>query len=82
MNNKAKIIEIKEPETGAGKNGKDWYRQLVIVEETEGQYPKKIALTFRKETRLEVGEVLDFHVNIESREWNGKWFTDVVCWKV
>ena len=80
----AKIIQLLPLQTGTGKNG-EWKKQDVIVE-TEGQYPKKICLSVWgdkiKEEILQVGSNLQFSLEIESREYNGKWYTDVKAWKV
>jgi hypothetical protein len=80
----AKIIQLLPMQSGTGKNG-EWKKQDVIVE-TEGQYPKKICLSVWgdkiKEDILQVGAKLQFSLEIESREYNGKWYTDVKAWKV
>jgi hypothetical protein len=80
----AKIIQLLPLQTGTGKNG-EWKKQDVIVE-TDGQYPKKICLSVWgdkiKEDILQVGAKLQFSLEIESREYNGKWYTDVKAWKV
>lgn len=80
----AKIIQLLPLQTGTGKNG-EWKKQDVIVE-TEGQYPKKFCLSVWgdkiNEEILQVGSNLKFSVEIESREYNGKWYTDVKAWKV
>lgn len=55
-----------------------------FVIETEGKYPKKVAFTVF-ETKLPtilslgVGEKVEVDAVVESREWQGKWFTDVVA---
>jgi hypothetical protein len=80
----ATIIQLLPLQTGTGKNG-EWRKQEVIVE-TDGQYPKKICLSVWgdkiKEDILQVGAKLQFSLEIESREYNGKWYTDVKAWKV
>jgi hypothetical protein len=79
----AKIIQLLPLQTGTGKNG-EWKKQDLIVE-TEGQYPKKICLSVWgeriKEDILQVGKKFQFSVEIESQEFNGKWFTNVKAWK-
>ena len=80
----ARIIQLLSLQTGTGKNG-EWKKQDVIVE-TDGQYPKKICLSVWgdkiKEEILQLGSNLQFSLEIESREYNGKWYTDVKAWKV
>ena len=52
----------------------------------EGQYPKKICFMVWSdkidEFAIKEGEILVISVDIESREYNGRWYTDVKAWKV
>lgn len=70
-------------ERGTSKSGKEWAKASLVVE-TEGQYPKKILLTHFKDAdkfaTLQVGAVGTFSVEIESREYNNRWYTEVSCW--
>jgi len=77
-----KILSILPTQTGQGKNV-DWKKQDVVIE-TEGDYPKKICVSFwndKVSDSFKVGQPLTAHINIESREYNGKWYTDVKVWK-
>lgn len=81
-------IVVKLPqETGTSKAGKDWVKQDIVIE-TEEQYPKKICFTvmgaekIKEFAALPVGRMITVGINIESREYNGKWFTNVNCWRV
>lgn len=69
---------------GTSKAGKEWKKATVVIE-TEGQYPKKIAMDNLKNAdtfgALAVGTVGTFHIDIESREFNGRWYTSVGCYK-
>jgi hypothetical protein len=59
-------------------------KRLVIIE-TEGQYPKMVALTLWKDvanTQLNEGETRTFNIDIDSREYNGKWYNDIKAWKI
>ena len=81
----AKLAQILPVQTGTGKNGTNWKKQDVVVE-TDGQYPKKICISIWgdkiNENSLKVGKALTFSIDVESREFNGKWYTDVKAWKV
>lgn len=78
------VVSLLPLQTGAGKNG-TWKKQEFILE-TPGQYPKKVCLSLWgekvDETRLNIGEKITASINIESREYNGRWYTDVRAWKV
>lgn len=82
----AKIIQALGVERGISKaSGKEWSKGTVIVEIGEGQYARKVALTaFRGADEfgnLPIGREYKFSVNLESREFNGRWYTSVECWK-
>lgn len=85
MELKAKLVQVLPMQTGAGKNGTDWKKQDVILE-TEGQYPKKVCVSIWGDkinpSQLQPGNMLNVSFDIESREYNGRWYTDVKAWKV
>lgn len=80
----AKLIQLLPLQTGTGKNGQ-WKKQDIIVE-TEGQYPKKVCVSIWgdkiNESQLQVGSQLAISFDVESREYNGRWYTDVKAWKI
>lgn len=80
----AKLVQILPLQSGMGKNG-EWKKQDIIVE-TDGQYPKKVCVSIwgdkANESVLQVGNILDISFDVESREYNGRWYTDVRAWKV
>jgi hypothetical protein len=80
----AKLIQVLDPAQGEGRNG-PWKRQDFIVE-TDDQFPKKICISNWNDKidleSLKVGETVTVSVNIESREYNGRWYTDVKAWRV
>ena len=79
-----KIIKIMDPVTGEGKNG-SWKKQEFIFE-TDGEYPRKICIANWNDKvshdLLKVGEKLNVSINIESREYNSRWYTDVKAWRL
>jgi hypothetical protein len=84
MNIIGKITELLPLQTGMSKKGQ-WRKQDIIIE-TEGQYPKKVCVSIWgdkiNEPHLEIGNILDISFELESREFNGKWYTDVKVWKI
>ncbi len=80
----AKLIQLLPLQTGTGKNGQ-WKKQDIIVE-TDGQYPKKVCISIWgdkiNEAVLKTGTTLKIDFDVESREYNGRWYTDVKAWKV
>lgn len=79
------IAKLKE-EKGTSKAGKAWTKGGLVIE-TEGQYPKKVCFTALNAAvesirNLAVGCIVEVEFNVESREYNGRWYTDVTAWKV
>ena len=80
-----KLVAIGDIQQGQGARGA-WTKQTIVVETME-QYPKKIAcLLFNdmvdKAQALNLGDTLTLGIDIESREFNGRWYTDVKAWKI
>lgn len=82
MEIKGKVLQLMAPQTGTGKKG-EWKKQEFILE-TQAQYPKKVCLGlwgFDKECPP-VGSLITAQIEIESREYNSKWYTEVRVWKL
>ena len=80
----AKLTQLLPIQTGTGKNGV-WKKQDIILE-TEGQYTKKICVSIWgdkiNEDQLKIGNELKIEFDIESRDYNGRWYTDIKAWKI
>ncbi len=80
----AKLTQLLPIQTGTGKNG-EWKKQDIIVE-TDGQYPKKVCISIWGDKinagQLQNGNLLKIDFDIESREHNGRWYTDLKTWKI
>ena len=79
------IVQVFPYEGGTSKAGKDW-RKGVFILETQDQYPRKVAISLLNDNidkyPTQVGSVVTAHLDIESREWNGKWYTEVRAWQI
>jgi len=79
-----KVIDILELQSGESKNG-PWKKQDFILE-TPGKYPRKVCVTQWgdqvDQNDIKKGEELTAFIDIQSREYNGKWYTDVKAWKI
>jgi hypothetical protein len=80
------LKQILPIESGESKSGKTWQKQTIIIE-TADAYPKQIAVEVSEKalSRLQdysEGMTITCSINIESREYNGRWFTSVKCWKI
>ena len=80
MDIKGKIIQKLDLQQGVSKAGNNWKKQEYILE-TLDSYPKKVKFDFFGERAdqypLEVGDVITLSYDIESREFNGRWYTDI-----
>lgn len=78
-----KLLSKLPPVNGTSSKGA-WTKQDVLIETAE-QFPKKVCISFWKNVpeiqAIAEGTTLTCHINIESREYNSKWYTDVQCWK-
>jgi hypothetical protein len=78
------VIHILPEQTGAGKNG-TWRKRDFVIE-TKDQYPKKICMTQWGDeidnSSVSIGQTVTAHIDIASREYNGRWYTDVKAWKI
>ena len=79
-----KLLNVLPEETGEGRNG-TWKKQSFVLE-TQDQYPKKVCITTWGDkinlSNFQENEVITASINIESREFNNRWYTDVKAWKV
>ena len=82
---KGNVIRKLDQITGEGKNGA-WIKQDFVIE-TTGEYPKKVCFTTwgdkaKVVNKLKKDELVTVSFNPESREYEGKWFTDLRAWKI
>lgn len=80
-----KIVQLLPIQEGQGKKG-PWHK-LEFILEIPGQYPKKVCLALWGEDKinnydLQVGLEVTAHVELESREHNGRWYTEAKAWKI
>ncbi len=79
-----KIIQVLEPQSGVSKAGNAWRKQEYVLETTDN-YPKKVFFNFFgdriDQNKLNIGDMVNLSFDIESREWNGRWYTDIRGWK-
>ena len=79
-----KIIQLLPEKSGESARG-PWRKQEYILE-TDGEYSKQICFMAWSdkidEFAIQEGEKLIVSIDLESREYNGRWYTDVKAWKV
>ncbi len=84
MEIKGKIILALPEMSGTSKAGNAWKKREYVLE-TQETYPHKVHFDFFGERAdqypLNVGDVVTLSFDIESREYNGRWFTSIRGWK-
>lgn len=79
------VLNILPLQSGTSKAGNQWKKQDFILE-TGGQYPRKVCVCLFGDNvdkfPLAVGQSVTASVDIESREFNGRWYTDIRAWNV
>lgn len=82
---KGKIIHVGQVMSGVSKAGKPWKKQEFALE-TDGQYPKKVAFSILNDkvdqSNIQMGQIVEIEVDASSREYQGKWFTELNAWRI
>lgn len=87
MEVKGKIVQVLEPQSGVSKSsGTPWATQGYVLE-TFDQYPRKVYFEVFGEERIKqntcnVGDVVTVGFDIDSREFNARWYTTIRAWKI
>lgn len=81
-----KIIQVLPEVGGVSKAGNEWKKQEYVLE-THDQYPKKVCFHIFgadkiAQAAIQPGEELTVSFDIDSREYQGRWFTSINAWKV
>ena len=76
-----KILPLTQGTSARG----EWQRQDVVFE-LPSEFSRKICVTFFNKpsdvAKLREGATYTVSVNVESREYNGRWYTDVRAWRL
>ena len=79
-----KVVRLGGLTEGTSARG-PWRKQDLIIE-TDEQYPKTVCLTcwtnkIDEIQKMVPGQMVKAQIDISSREFNGKWYTDVRVWR-
>jgi hypothetical protein len=83
---KGKLLNILAVESGVSRSGNSWKKQEFVIE-TQDQFPKKICFSLFNDklsllNGISAGEELEVSFDIESREFNNKWYHNINAWKI
>ena len=81
-----KLVKTMPEVTGQSQKG-PWSKQDFILETTDGQFAKKVCLTAWGDKAADLkqyapGDTLKVSLNLESREYNDRWYTEARAWRI
>jgi len=81
-----KIIQVLPIQEGVGRNGNPWKVQPYVLE-TLDQYPRKVHFVVFGEDRIRmnpcaIDQLVTVSFDIESREFNGRWYTSIRAYRI
>jgi len=87
MEIEGRLVEVLAEQSGQGRTGNTWRKQSFVIETMDSQYPKKVCIDVWGDNidnlkAFKTNDVLNVKMDIESREYNGRWFTNVKAWRV
>lgn len=74
-------------QTGTSARGA-WSKQEFVFEYQEGNFPTQVCMNVWGEDKVkdldkyQVGDKVKVSFNLSSREFNGRWYTDVRAWRI
>ena len=74
-------------QTGTSARGA-WSKQEFVLEFQEGNFPTQVCMNVwgedkvRELDKYQVGDKVKISFNLSSREYNGRWYTDVRAWRI
>lgn len=82
-----KIITKLPIQNGTSARG-PWSKQEFVIEYQEGNYPTQVCMNVWGEDKVkdlekfQAGEAVKVSFNLSSREYNGRWYSDIRAWKI
>jgi hypothetical protein len=79
------VYKILPVQSGTSARG-EWQKREIIVEMPD-DFNRKVCVTFFGDkaadaANLREGDKVSISINIESREYNGRWYTNVNAWRI
>ena len=87
MELEGKIARKLTVQTGTSARGA-WSKQEFVLEYQEGNFPTQVCMNVwgddkvRELDKYQVGDKVKISFNLSSREYNGRWYTDVRAWRI
>lgn len=82
-----KVISVLPLQQGVSVRTNNPWSIKTFILETQENYPRKVAIEIFGDQRIadnpcEVDQIVTVSFDLESREFNGRWYTSVRAWKV
>ena len=74
-------------QTGTSARGA-WSKQEFILEYQEGNFPTQVCMNVwgedkvRELEKFQIGDKVKVSFNLSSREYNGRWYSDIRAWRI
>ena len=87
MELEGRIVRKLNVQSGTSPRG-TWSKQEFILEYQEGNYPSQVCMNVWGEDKVrdlekyQIGDKVKVSFNLSSREFNGRWYTDVRAWRI
>lgn len=79
-----KVVAVLPLQQGVGQRG-PWARATVAFDVPDGRYTQKIACentnNAEQFARLQPGQMVHVKADVSSREYNGKWYSSILCYE-
>jgi hypothetical protein len=87
MEVQGKLINVLDTQSGKSSNGKEWSKKDFVIQ-TDAKYNPEICFTLFGTDKINIldnvsiGDEIEVHFNLSSREYNGKYYTQANAWKI
>ena len=87
MELEGRIAQKLAVQTGTSARG-TWSKQEFVLEYQDGSFPAQVCMNVwgddkvRELDKYQVGDKIKASIKVSSREYNGRWYTDVRAWRI
>ena len=87
MEIEGRLIQKLGIQSGKSARG-DWAKQEFVIEYQDGNFPTKACFSVWGQDkvqdleRFQINDEIKVEFNVSSREYNGKWYTDLRAWRI
>lgn len=87
MEIEGRLIQKLGVQSGKSARG-DWAKQEFVIEYQDGNFPTKACFSVwgadkvKDLEKFQINDQIKISFNVSSREYNGKWYTDLRAWRI